>query len=73
MALCLQAGVQINSHGRSSCKEWHFWRDIRPSTVHYLQASWAYGPDFQLFQYRADSYLQQARDKCQLQGSSWKG
>mgnify|MGYP006908691256 CR=1 FL=1 len=43
------------------------------STIHYLQASWAYGPDFQLFQYRADSYLQQARAKCQLQGSSWKG
>ena len=40
--------------------------DIQPSTIHYLQASWAYGPDFQLFQYSAETYLQQVREKCHL-------
>ena len=33
----MQAGVQSNSHGQSSCKEWQFWKDIKPSTIHYLQ------------------------------------
>ena len=50
-----QGGVQINSqlHSASSCREAKFWASIPPSTIEQLQASWAYGPDFRLFQYSA--------------------
>ena len=61
----MQAGSKKNTSPTWACKEEVFWRGVSTSTVRALQESWAYGPDFLLFQYSANEYFGQIRKTCE--------
>jgi len=65
----VKGGVQINSQlqSKSSCREAEFWSQVSPTIIHNLKASWAYGPDFLLFQYSTTDYWRQIKEKCEQQ------
>jgi len=67
----VQGGVQINAQlqAKSSCREAEFWAQVSPTIIRNLKASWAYGPDFVLFQYSTTDYWREIKEKCEVQNT----